>query len=181
MPELTLRPSSNGDYNQSGVQYPASGYLYDKVYDVNDGDPTYLETNTTSTTIEAFRHNSSLPIGDILYVQVHAIVRNYGAGQPAWIKFGVKAGGNFYWSAEQQIANGALAYHEKADTWYTDPSTGNPWGWAALDPSSFQFAFAWRANYPNWKTRATSCWVTISYKDPDVHPCNVAIGDYIVI
>lgn len=182
MPQIILRPSNNGDLNQSGVQYPASGAHYDKVYDVNDGDATYLETASTSWIIEAFRHNQSLPIGDIQSVEVHAIVRNYGQGQPSKINFAVKAAGNFYWGTEQEIANGAIAYHEKGQAWATNPNTGTAWGWAALDPSVFQFAMAYRAvNANNWKCRVTSVWCIINYTDPDVHPCNVGIGDFVVI
>lgn len=130
MATLTLRPNANS-YADNGVQYPATGNVYDKVNDVTpDGDSTYIRPYYDGVGIFAFGYpDHTSESGTINSVKVYARCRNYYYTANA-LRMVIRSGTTNYYSSYIQLST---SYDTKSVTYNTNPASGSAWTWDDID------------------------------------------------
>ncbi|MBA7696291.1 hypothetical protein ES703_104934 [subsurface metagenome] len=134
---------------------------WEQVDDVTpDEDASYVSENYSQTTIDLY-NLESLPagVGVISNVAVWARVRRTAAATCS-VSVKIKTGGTIYSSGVTYLTGTSWGY--KAQSWATNPQTGNPWTVADVNALQAGIGLAGN-NYLGNQVRCTQVYVVVTY------------------
>jgi len=153
---IVLRPNGAGNYTEWGTVVGAATHCQAVNETTADDDSSYIEEAASDKRDTFTLTDSGLTAGCIQSVKVCAIAERINSSNKR-MRFMIRSGGTDDSGGTEYLSS---SWDNKSNTWTTDPDTGLPWTWAAVD--ALEAGVTTEVSYYSG-ARVTQLWVEVTY------------------